>query len=465
LTRNLITDRFLAEFTRCALAPDELPAHAGRSFDLVAASYGGRCLPRPVFLAHHERTGLERQLNHLLTALEALPDRLFGGDRAAYARSLGLAGRQVAAVQRNPAARLTRLGRADLYHDGAGFRLMELNLGSTVGGLDNALLNRALLAHPMVAAFTSQHGLSYIDTLVELVDTLRAECEVPPGQRPLVAAVDLPEAFAQLEPQLRLGAAALEPLGLDVIPGHLGQLTMKDGRVYIAGRPVDVIYRIFLLSDLTRPGGAELIEPVLRAVERGEVAMFTPIDTALYSSKAALAMLSDEANRHLLSADELASLDSLLPWTRMVRDEAVTVDGEPADLREYALDRRDELVLKPASMYGGTGVVLGWRVDDNEWRSELDQAMGKAYVLQRRIRGVPEAFPGPDGPEPWLLRWGVFSVHRGYGGASVAGSRDLAGGVLNLGVGTSRTGATVGGCCFHELPPADRTGGRGSHRH
>ena len=33
----------------------------------------------------------------------------------------------------------SQLTRADLYHDGAGFRLMELNIGSTVGGLSSLL--------------------------------------------------------------------------------------------------------------------------------------------------------------------------------------------------------------------------------------------------------------------------------------------------------------------------------------
>ena len=43
------------------------------------------------------------------------------------------------------------LGTADIYHDGTNFRLMELNLGSPVGGQDNAMLNEVLLEHPAVA--------------------------------------------------------------------------------------------------------------------------------------------------------------------------------------------------------------------------------------------------------------------------------------------------------------------------
>ena len=48
---------------------------------------------------------------------------------------------------------------------------MELNMGSTVGGGDNAMLNRAMLAHPALAEFVHAHSLSYVDTMAEQVAT------------------------------------------------------------------------------------------------------------------------------------------------------------------------------------------------------------------------------------------------------------------------------------------------------
>ena len=122
-----------------------------------------------------------------------------------------------------------------------------------------------------------------------------------------------------------------------MVPCHLGELTLRDHRVWLGDRPVDVIYRIFLIEDLLAPDGPALIDPVLRAAERGEVQIFTPMDSQLYASKGALALLSDEANRHLCSAAELASLDRLLPWTRMMRPGLVTVDGEQVELTRIRL--------------------------------------------------------------------------------------------------------------------------------
>lgn len=440
MTGNALTERYL----ELGIDADELPDLVHRTVDLGPTSYGGRCLNRPVFLAEEQWRRLEEDLGHLHSALQALPGRLFGGDLGAFARAAGMTEPQVTAILRASSASLTKLARADLYHDGDAFRLMELNIGSTVGGLDNALLNRAVLNHPAVADFVKANNLSFVDTMAELAALLFAECDIPPGQRPLMAAADWPSSFETLEPQLRASAEALAPLGIEAVACHLGQLEMRDGRVWLHGRPVDVLYRVFLIEDLLAPESAELVDPVLRAAERGEVKIFTPIDSELYGSKAALAMLSDEANRHLYSAAELASLDRVLPWTRMVRPGPVTVDGEQVQLRELAVDQREDLVLKPAMLHSGSGVVLGWQADADEWRRALEAAMGGPYVLQRRIRGLPEFFLFTDGIAPMLLKWGVFTVGRGFGGAIVGGSTDLTGGVLN-----SAGGATLG-CCFHE---------------
>lgn len=451
MSRTALTDAYLAELARTGVGPDEVAAAAKAARDLVPTSYGGRCLTRPVFLDAAEVATIEQDLAALHAALTALPDRLFGGDLGAFARAAGMTEPQVTAILRGAGEAPTRLARADLYHDGGAFRLMELNVGSTVGGLDNAVLNEAMLAHPAVAGFVAAAGLSHVDTMAEVAGML-GRYPARDGGRPLFAAVDWPASFATLEPQLRASAAVLGALGVEVVPCHLGQLDIGGGAVRLDGRVVDVVYRVFMIEDLLDPDAPTLIDPLLRAVERGEVGMFAPMDAELYGSKAALAMLSDEANRHTLTPAERTSLDRLLPWTRMVRKEDVTAGGETVELRDYARAEREQLVLKPTLMHGGLGVVLGWTVDDAEWDRQLVAATDGPYVLQRRIAGAPEPFPaapaGPAGPAaggtvPTLLNWGVFTVDSGYGGAIVRGATELGGSVMNSAAGAALT------CCFH----------------
>ena len=449
VTPNTLTSRYLAEVAERGDRAARLVRLAREKLDLAATSYDGDCLTRPVFLEHAEFSVLRDDLLALHAALASLPVRLFGGDVATFARAVGLTGAQVTAIERTGGQPPTRLGRADLFRDETAFRVLELNLGSALGGLDNALLNRAFLTDPAVADFVASHGLSYMDTMDVLVDTLRAECGLPAGARPLIAVADWPDSFPVLERQLRYSAAQLARYGLEAVPCHLGQLRAADRRVWLDGRPVDVIYRVFLIKDLLRPEAGELADPLLRAAERGEVVLFAPIDAELYGSKGALALLSDEANRHLFSGAELASLDRVLPWTRMVRPGPVTVGGGgQADMTGYALAEREHLVLKPTALHSGAGVIQGWLTGPDEWRRQLTGAMNGPYVLQRRILPLAEPFPAQSGPRPWVLWWGAFLGTAGYGGAIVRGSTDPDAGIKSMPHGATGT------CCFHQAEPS-----------
>jgi hypothetical protein len=74
--------------------------------------------------------------------------------------------------------------------------------------------------------------------------------------------------------------------------------------------------------------------------------------------------------------------------------------------------------------------------------------MGQPFVLQRRIRPVPELFPGEDGePVPWIVAWGVYTGISGYGGMITrAGTVSSRLAVLNVGAGAHL------GCCLSTDP-------------
>ncbi|MFF1508720.1 hypothetical protein [Streptomyces sp. NPDC058326] len=92
-------------------------------------------LPRPWFVRASETAAFARDLEGLFDLLVSLPLRLFGGDRERYAAALGIGPAFAALLRRGGSGVPARMGRADTYHDGTSFRLLEFNLGSEVGGL------------------------------------------------------------------------------------------------------------------------------------------------------------------------------------------------------------------------------------------------------------------------------------------------------------------------------------------
>jgi hypothetical protein len=442
---NELTEKYLAAFQASGLTASEF--HAGVQPASVGTHFDGRCLTRAGFLQREQVEQVGADLETLFRCVTSLPDRLFGGDLGAFALASGVPRQQVDVIVRGRGNTPSRLSRADLYLDDTGFRVMELNMSAALGGIDSGGLIRAMLAQPFMADFVAEHNLGYTDTMIEVAETLRAECGFPAPSKPFVAFCDWPASFVKIEPELRKNAASLTRLGMESIACHVGQLRVdEDYTVWLADKRVDVIYRVFLIEDLLDPTGPGLIDPVLSAAERGTVQIFSPMDAELYGSKGALAMLSDEANRGLFDSDELNCLDRLLPWTRMVRPGPVTVDGNTVSLEEYAVSKRDELILKPVMLHGGAGVTPGWQTQPADWERLLDEAMHRDFVLQRRLYPHTELFPSDDGPTEWLLVWGAFLGARGYSGMYLRGApAQTDNPVLNM-----VSGAT-GSCCFHEL--------------
>lgn len=438
---------------RLARHPAGDPTAAARASDALAIAYRDRFLDGPAFLDDAERRAVVRDLHTVHGLLRSLPDRVFGGSLTALAEAVGLEPRQTALITRSArTGSLLPLGRADLYHDGTGFKLLEFNLTSALGGFENADINRAMLAYPPLAEFVARHRLRYRDTLGCLVRTMYAECaaSIPADRPPVVAVVDTVENFAVVGPRLRLLAGMLAEHGVDGIACDLSRLSYPEGRPTVAGRGVDVVLRYFLAEDLTGPVAAAQLEPLLTAVEQGRVGLFSRLDAELYGNKGTLAMLSDDRHRALFDAAELACLDRILPWTRYVRAHATDPGGTRVDLLAHAVAHREELILKPTLLHGGSGIVAGWQVDADEWEKRVASAMDGPYVLQRRVRPAAEPFPdGTGGVRELFLNWGIYLADRGavdedgYAGGFVRASADPAVGVVSMG------GGALVGCVFH----------------
>lgn len=446
-----LTAEYLRLLSRYEVPTAELTAAAAAS-DVLAVGYRDRFLARPIFLGAAEVAGLVADLRAVHELLADLPRRLFAGSHAAFVRAVGITPIQQTVTERMMGDNLPPLGRADLYRAPDGFKLLEFNLTSSLGGFENTDINRAMLTHPLLADFVAQHGLGFVDTLRALVTTIITSCaDNIRGDRPVIALLDWPESFVSYEPRLRVVAGLMARMGVEAVPCHLGQLRERDGRLEVDGRPIDIVYRFFVVKEIVTEADAALMEPLLRMVERGAVGMCTSIGADTYGSKGALAMLSDDRHRSAFSHHESALIDRFLPWTRHLRKVGTDPGGQEVQLADYARANQSDLILKPSLDYGGAGIIPGWTVGADEWSARLDELLDSGYILQQRVRPVAESFPNRTaaGTDDLYLNLGVFFLDKrgvgagDYAGCLLRGTTDPDAGVVSLG-----SGALVG-CCFH----------------
>ena len=396
-----------------------------------------RFLPRPVLLDAAEHRSVTADVEGLFDLLASLPDRLSGGDLARHAAAVGMTPVQAELALRGAGPRPVRFGRVDLYRDAGGFRLLEFNMGSALGGMEIAAVCRAELADPATARFAAEEGLTFADPLTALVETMTTTYPElagmrAAGRRPVVALTDWPASFAELGPYLRYLARLLSGYGVDAVACHLDELEYTAAGVCVHDRRVDVVHRFVMPPDHIDGAGAPArVGRLLAAAESGAVRLFTPPDSELYGNKAALALLSEHAGDPCFTPAERALIERFVPPTRFVRD-----DGTIADV----LRHRTEHVLKPSLLYGGRSVVAGWTVGPQEWAARVRRAVGTGAVVQRRVRPVAERYPGA---EPMFVNYGVFLAAGGYAGATARGGADPDVGVLSMAAGARP------GCVLH----------------
>ncbi|WP_083661257.1 hypothetical protein [Actinophytocola xanthii] len=421
-------DPVTAEYNRRCAAGDRALAESmsrARLPPALVASMRDRFLPRPFFIPRPEILGLADRVVALLDLLLSVPDRFFGGDRERYARAVGMDPRR-AGYLAPFTGRPELYGRADLYHDGESLRLLELNVGSALGGLDRAQISAALLEVPAFHAFAAEHGLGFVDTGVRVDRALRAAAApLCGGRSPLVAFVDGNGAMA---PYLHLATSFQEMLagfGVEVLLAELGDVGFAGGRATVHGRPVDVVLRYFGVGDvLDDPAGLRVVDSLVRADAEGAVVLFSSLAGELYNNKRSLALLAEL--RGELTEDEVALADELLPWTRTMTP----------DLLEHCLAHGAELILKPGADFGGQGIVAGWQTDELDWKRALTAAVDQGAIVQRRVvpRAEPVLDPATGRSRDWHAVWDCFLTPEGYAGSHIRALPAGADAVIGMGV-------------------------------
>ncbi|MCX4744051.1 ATP-grasp domain-containing protein [Kitasatospora sp. NBC_01287] len=442
--RYLALDRGLGSMTVPGVRNDWIRYGAG----------GGQSLNRPVLLATADRLRLEADLNGLFELLTTIPDRLFSGDRRAFAKAVGMTPTQIDLVMRGAGATMPAMSRADMYREPAGFKLMELNTGSSLGGWQMGEFARTVREDRAFRAFADAEHLVHPDPIARIAEVLRAGAaaagfELP--ARPVLALTEWPDGYEKTKPWLDFVVPDWLRNGFDTVVCSLAEFDYRDGVPYVHGRKVDVVYRIFLPGEMAdEQRSHDLVDPLLDAVERGHTYLFAGLDCELYGNKGSLAMLSDERNRAAFGAEEHALIERILPWTRFLRAERAERRGEQVDVLDYALAHKDGLALKPTLLYGGVGVVPGWTVGQQEWEAHVRGAVDGPFVVQERVLPVAERFVSDSGQgfEQMVVAYGVLMVGSSYAGMLVRGTPDPEVGIVSM-----SNGAQIG-CCFHVEEPS-----------
>jgi uncharacterized circularly permuted ATP-grasp superfamily protein len=291
--------------------------------------------------------------------------------------------------------------RADAFLLPESLRFAEYNAESPAGPGYSQLLAELFDAEPVMAGVREQFEVRFARPVEALLEALLTTYRDWGGTAspPRIAIVDWREVptFSEFEilrdAFIALGAPTVicDPRDLEFAAGT--------GRgLHAHGERIDLVYRRVLVNDIVAR------ETECRALLDGyrsrTVCVANSLRCKIPHKKAFFAVLTGERYAGLFSAAEREMIRQHVPWTTMVEEERVSVDGQSVDLPAHLRANRDRFVIKPNDEYGGTGVTLGWETSEAEWDAAIGRALAereRGWVAQQRIAVRREVFPVCEG--------------------------------------------------------------------
>lgn len=287
------------------------------------------------------------------------------------------------------ASELTRSARPDILIEHGRPRILEINVGTRIGGdivtpwLAEAFCRlcpeAGLYPPPSVVTARSE----------ALVRAVGGDLAQDGPRRVLIPAYWTTNCVGEPRHKMRAKETVLadaKRVGLEVLQTELADLRLDAaGRLLAAGVPVDLVMIPWTATESARivDGGEGLA--ALRGADRaGTVKFFPRTESVLMSSKSVLAWLHEDCD-----ADLLAPADRELVRSYVPRSISLGLGGTAA-----GPGPRDGLVVKPAFGRSGKGVLFGSVASEEDW---LAAAVEEApVILQERVESDQITMPFLD---------------------------------------------------------------------
>ncbi|MPY57143.1 ATP-grasp domain-containing protein [Streptomyces spongiae] len=333
--------------------------------------------------------------------------------------------------------------RADFVLGPDGPRLVEINVGPTVGGI--GILDRyAEVADDLLGA----HGFHRTGSRAAGLPrparawgrALRRLAGLPPhaaqaASPRIVLAVTDEEADIPIPHD---AAHYLAAEGFDATVSRTDRIRFDGPKATVDGRAVDVVYGCFTYDEIITPRYRAFVDAAVACDAAGGPTYVAPPVFTLLGNKAMLATNGGEqpGDRHTAGTHLLTR--AVLPQARA---------------------ERERLVLKPTVGYGGQGVVIGRDVSDDTWEERLEAALkSRPHVLQAYVEPSSIELPTPDGQSSFEVGIGCLYVDGDFGGFLARCVPSGVGGIANVHQGAV-FGAAAGAPPGEDVRGGHSTGG------
>lgn len=309
---------------------------------------------------------VSENIKRLLQLLCAVPERFYQGNLMMMAQDIG-SDRQLLDYLQHVKGRLSDkvFIRTDLFISDHGWQILEMNVGSAIGGMHMTSLPR-LAGHKL--QFDPLEGWAR-HTMQQLAD--------PSGKMLFIVPDDDIE---QLRKPLSVMLHELNLWGQKHVSlAAPGELSIQQEQLWWKNEPVKYLY---FRDEKDALNFFDRLPDVKKLLASGSICVPMGPEYCVISSKGALALLWEKHRARELEDAECQLVESLVPETLWLT--ATTLVKMQRE--------RAHWVLKPTEGSGGLGILCGCEYEDDAWQYALKEALAqgeKKFVLQRYVNSLP----------------------------------------------------------------------------
>lgn len=395
--------------------PAELQRRFSRRMLEVHPDYAPVSFPPPLFSTPFVQSlaGIALAMTDLIASI---PERIFGGDYRAMMAYQGLPSADIDFLLGFCEPRYielaTTFSRPDVLLTRDGFRFVEVNIAPPIGGLGICDRVRSAFAEDGYRDFLRGQGLAcdaprtgqaWHRCIRALARHARAKAVPTFFEATANPDENLAEDFTQPDFEVMIA----EDCGFKLVTGPIQALEVSGEGVFYRGERIDIVFTCFTSAECRRFVAPEVLRRLADADRAGVVDFIAPPLNTVFDNKINFEILTSPRFAHHFSAAERKLIERHVPRTFRLE----------AALLEQAAAGRAGYVLKPASEYGGTGVLIGEATGQAAWEAALRaaHASGDVYIVQEKIQD-PYLWQRAPGEAGHSLCLGPMFFGREYGG-------------------------------------------------
>jgi hypothetical protein len=331
--------------------------------------------------------------------------------------------------------------RLDLTFTEDGFKVLEANIGSSIGGwqiqsFESLIRNNhpELVNKAKILDYKGRNTLQiYMKFLIEQIIKQLGKQSTINIFMEMGDIVDESEKEESLNFFDSLFKEELANFGLKggTYTGDMNSLVLTDGNLYLGDKVIHSL--IILAMDMN------VTPAVFRAFMMDRIYLPDHLGLRMLGDKRNLYILLELAQDGKFSPDENALILKNIPWTSFLENKKVAFKGTEYILQELLKMDKDKFVIKGARGFQGKDVYIGKFSTDKEWEKALELSLkNNAFIAQEFSDSLD--FLAPNSENEWTLHkliWGSFGFGDSYGGVWVRMSEVR----TDVGVINSATGA------------------------